>query len=87
MIIEKHFYRSEIAYQDSLNSHWEIFKAIKNGDGILARKMMVQHIEKSVEDLLARMDDYVNGSDSDEFPGIIENIFKEAALKEHVRTN
>lgn len=81
MIIEKHFYRSEEAYQTSLNSHWNIYEAIKAGNAELARNMMVHHIEESVEDLLQRMDDYVNGSDREDIPDIVENIFKEAALK------
>ena len=87
MIIEKHFYRSEKAYQESLDSHWKIFNAINARDSETASQMMARHIEKSVEDLLERMDDYVNGAESEDIPLMIENIFKEAAMQEQIRKN
>ena len=82
MIIEKHFYRSERAYYSSLDSHWKIYESIKMRDATQARKMMVEHIEQSVEDLFARMQDYIQESESDDFPGIFESILKEESLNE-----
>ena len=57
MIVEKHFYRSEVAYIDSLERHWQVFNAIKTGDANLARSMIEKHIEETVEALINRMKD------------------------------